>query len=113
MISRSVLPSSHGHPRVPPPAGGTLTISIVETAVSVRESEGPRRSSKAKVIAKLQHKFKLGNAIPSDVVEGLRFEIRWEVTKDAFGVIIPAEDIVLPEDTLHIVCVTFLIVVES
>lgn len=63
----------------------------------------PARSSKGRVIAKLQQKSKLGGASASDEVEILRFEVRWEPAKGALGVAIPAEDTALPEHELAIV----------
>jgi len=57
------------------------------------------------VISRLQQRSKLGNAAPSDQVESLRFEVRWEPTRGVLGVLIPVEDAALPENVLIIVCV--------
>lgn len=55
------------------------------------------------MLAKLQRKAKLGNAKPSDEVEGLRFEVKWEPEKGALGVMLPSEELMLPEDYLRVV----------
>lgn len=55
------------------------------------------------MLAKLQRKAKLGNAKPSDEVEGLRFEVKWEPEKGALGVILPPDQLVLPEEYLQVV----------
>ena len=99
-----VCPSRQPPPTVPgrppplpnrlklPALGGTLTISIVEAHASPQAGGGPARSSKARVLAELQQKSKLGSAKLSDQVEGLKFEVRWEPIKGALGVVISVED---------------------
>ncbi|KAJ6495613.1 mediator complex subunit MED14-domain-containing protein [Mycena vitilis] len=95
--------------RPPPPAasrpraklpllGGTLTISIVE-AKHPSQIHGPARTPKARVLAELQHRSKLGTLRASDEVEGLKFEVRWEPAKGALGAIISSE---IPDDFLVI-----------
>jgi mediator of RNA polymerase II transcription subunit 14 len=51
----------------------------------------------------LEHKAKLGNAKPSDQVEGLKFEIKWEPIKGAMGVVIHPEDAILKPEELFVV----------
>ena len=84
-----------------PLLGGTLTISIVESSDSI--SGGPFRSPKARVIAKIQRISKLGNSRPSDEVEGLKFDVRWEPAQGALGVHLPAESLAPPQDALKVV----------
>ena len=54
-------------------------------------SERPTRPQKARVLAELQQRSKLGNLKPSDEVEGLKFEVCWQPAKGALGVIISPE----------------------
>ncbi|KAJ4500264.1 mediator complex subunit MED14-domain-containing protein [Lentinula lateritia] len=75
--------------------GGTVTISMVE---GVRASH--TSSSKAKVLAQLQYTSKLGSRRPSDKVESLKFEVRWEPTPNAIGIHIPPEEYMLPTGML-------------
>lgn len=89
-----------------PLLGGTLTISIAEaskTRPPSRRLPGNLHSSKADAMSRIQRKAKLGNAKLSDEIENLTFEIKWEPTKGAFGVIIPTEDCTIPEGYLTIV----------
>ncbi|KAH7925939.1 MED14-domain-containing protein [Leucogyrophana mollusca] len=74
--------------------GGTLTISIVENRATQQAGGGPARSPKVRMLAELQQKAKLGDAKPSDEVEGLKFRVRWEPTKNALGVPIDQDDAV-------------------
>ncbi|KAI9567227.1 mediator complex subunit MED14-domain-containing protein [Boletus coccyginus] len=69
-----------------PPQGGTLTISIVENRANPKVGGGPTRSPAARMLSELQVKAKLGSARPSDEVEGLKFEVKWEPTKGTLGV---------------------------
>lgn len=64
---------------------------------------GPGRSPKSRMLSKLQRKAKLGNAKPSDEVEDLRFEVKWEPEKSALGVTLPPDQLVLPEEYLLVV----------
>ncbi|RPD78468.1 MED14-domain-containing protein [Lentinus tigrinus ALCF2SS1-7] len=87
-----------------PLLGGKLTISIVQ----VKEQTGRKamRSPRARVLAELQARSKLENSRPSDEVEHMRFDVRWEPEQGALGVtpapedmfISPAELQVNPED---------------
>lgn len=87
-----------------PEIGGKLVIAIVEARASVQAGGGPERSSKARVLADLQRKSKLGTQQPSDDVEGLRFKVTWEPEQGALGVQIPPEELILPLGMLTIVC---------
>jgi len=83
--------------------GGTLTISIVPAHAPRQAGGGPARTPKARVLAELQQKSKIGNGKPSDEVEGLKFQIRWEPAKGALGAIIPAEQSTLVSAELLVV----------
>ncbi|KAJ3571005.1 hypothetical protein NP233_g4045 [Leucocoprinus birnbaumii] len=85
-----------------PPLGGKVTVSVVETRGPPQAGPGPERSPKSRMLAKLQRKTKLGNSKPSDEVEGLRFEVKWEPERGALGVILPPDELVLPEDFLRV-----------
>ncbi|KAK0454745.1 mediator complex subunit MED14-domain-containing protein [Armillaria borealis] len=85
-----------------PEIGGKLVIAIVEARASVQAGGGPERSSKARVLADLQRKSKLGTKQPSDDVEGLRFKVTWEPEQGALGVQIPPEELILPSGMLAI-----------
>ncbi|GLB37299.1 putative MED14-domain-containing protein [Lyophyllum shimeji] len=84
-----------------PTLGGTITISIVEVSGPARTGPGPARPPKARAFAQLQRKAKLGDKVPSDEVEGLKFQVFWEPAKGALGVNVPPRETV-PEDLLHI-----------
>ncbi|KAJ7755751.1 mediator complex subunit MED14-domain-containing protein [Mycena maculata] len=87
----AVPANTFGRPRTKLPLlGGTLTISIVE-AKAQPQTRGPARSPKARVLAELQQRSKLGTFRPSDEVEGLQFEVRWEPAKGALGAVISPE----------------------
>ncbi|KAJ7078861.1 mediator complex subunit MED14-domain-containing protein [Mycena belliarum] len=95
----AIAASSMGRPRTKlPQLGGTLTISIVE-AKPPPPTRGPARSPKARVLAELQQRSKLGALRPSDEVEGLKFEVRWEPAKGALGAVISPD---VPNDFLVI-----------
>ncbi|KAI0068848.1 MED14-domain-containing protein [Artomyces pyxidatus] len=90
--------------RPPPPSrfklplvGGTLTISLVNTP-------DPLRAPKSRVLAELQERSKLtgSNKRPSDMVEGARWDVKWEPTIGALGVKIKAEDSFLRPEELTI-----------
>ncbi|KAJ7668443.1 mediator complex subunit MED14-domain-containing protein [Mycena polygramma] len=92
-------PPANARPRAKLPLlGGTLTISIVE-AKHPSQIRGPARTPKARVLAELQHRSKLGTLRASDEVEGLKFEVRWEPAKGALGAVISSE---IPDDFLVI-----------
>ncbi|KAG8218037.1 mediator complex subunit MED14-domain-containing protein, partial [Butyriboletus roseoflavus] len=71
-----------------PPHGGTLTISIIENRASPKVGGGPARSPTARMLSELQLKAKLGSTKPSDEVEGLKFEVKWEPIRGTLGVAI-------------------------
>lgn len=75
-----------------PPHGGTLTISIVENRASPKVGSGPARSPVARMLSELQLKSKLGSARPSDEVEGLKFEVKWEPMKGTLGAVIDQDE---------------------
>ena len=64
---------------------------------------GPARSPKARVLAELQQRSKIGNAKLSDDVEGLKFQVKWEPAKGALGVVIPVEEAMLASAELSVV----------
>ncbi|KAG6333415.1 hypothetical protein ID866_5677 [Astraeus odoratus] len=81
-----------GRPQPPgrvllPPHGGTLTISIVESRATQQAGGGPARTPVARMLAELQRKARLGDARPSDEVEGLKFDVRWEPMEGTLGVV--------------------------
>ena len=82
-----------------PLLGGRLTISIVQ----VKEKTGRRamRSPKARVLAELQGRSRLENSRPSDEVEHMRFDVKWEPEPGALGVMVG--DMYIPPEQLHIV----------
>ncbi|KAH7915167.1 mediator complex subunit MED14-domain-containing protein [Hygrophoropsis aurantiaca] len=95
---RQPPPSIPGRPQPPtrqklPQQGGTLTVSIVENRATQQAGGGPVRSPQARMLAELQQRAKLGDLRPSDEVEGLKFQVRWEPTKGALGAIIDQEDV--------------------
>lgn len=89
------------HQRQLPLIGGKLTISIVE----VKEKTGRQamRSPRARVLAELQGRSKLAGSRPSDDVEHLRFDVRWEPEPGALGVVPAPGDMYIPPNELHIV----------
>ncbi|KII92020.1 hypothetical protein PLICRDRAFT_103790 [Plicaturopsis crispa FD-325 SS-3] len=100
---RPPLPPGRPAPRSSlPQLGGTLTISIVESHSPPQTGGGPARSPKDRVMAELQQKAKLGGRRPSDEVEGLKFEVRWEPSKGALGVAVSPADAVMDPATLSI-----------
>jgi mediator of RNA polymerase II transcription subunit 14 len=107
--SRQPPPVVPGRPAPPPhrsklPAlGGTLTISVISTHGPVQAGGGPARSPKARILAELQQKSKIGSGRPSDEVEGLKFQVRWEPAKGALGVVIPAEEATQASSELFVV----------
>ncbi|KAL1745364.1 mediator complex subunit MED14-domain-containing protein [Schizophyllum fasciatum] len=88
------------HPRnAVPTSGGKLSISIVER----RSPKGePARSPKARMLAEIQRKSKLGNLRPSEEVETLALEARWEPEPDALGVSVPREFVMVGEGELAV-----------
>lgn len=92
-------------PRAPqvPLEGGKLTIEIIEARASMQAGGGPARSARARALADLQLKSKLGSMRPSDEVEGLKFQVTWEPSQGAFGVNIPREEMILSPQVLRVV----------
>lgn len=86
-----------------PLLGGTCTVSIVETHSPPKAGGGPFRTPVDRVLADLQEKSKAPNAKPSDQVEGLALEVKWEPMKGALGVIVSRADMTFPEGELAIV----------
>ncbi|KAI0768733.1 MED14-domain-containing protein [Trametes elegans] len=84
-----------------PLLGGKLSVAIVQ----VKEKVGRKamRSPKARVLAELQERSKLERARPSDEVENLRFEVKWEPEPEALSVTLAPEDMRIPPDQLQIV----------
>ncbi|KAF8070340.1 mediator complex subunit MED14-domain-containing protein [Lyophyllum atratum] len=83
-----------------PLLGGTITISIVETSGPRTLGPSPARSPRARAFAKLQRKSKLGDSLPSDEVEGLKFQVLWEPAKGALGVSLPPGE-TISDDLLY------------
>ena len=84
-----------------PTVGGKLVITIVQ----VKEKTGRKamRSPRARVLAELQARSKLEGTTPSDDVENMRFDVRWEPEAGALGVTPAAEDMFMVLDQLQIV----------
>ena len=113
--SRKQPPAMHGRPppRIKlPPQGGTLTISIVNVKDSSKSGSrplggligGPARCANARVLAEIQEKSKLqpGHR-PSDDVESLRLEVKWEPSPGALGATLTAGESKLPAEVATIV----------
>lgn len=73
-----------------------MTISLVA-------STQPQRKPKARILAELQERSRLGGLRPSDDVESMRWEVKWEPQKGALGVQLSPEDSVLSESELSVV----------
>jgi mediator of RNA polymerase II transcription subunit 14 len=82
-----------------PPHGGTLTISIVE-----KVDKKAARSPIARMLAELQRKSKLGDMCPSDNVESLQFDTKWEPMKSVLAANIDAEEAMAAVKELVVVC---------
>ncbi len=84
-----------------PPLGGKIVISIVH----VKEQTGRKamRSPRARVLAELQARSKLETSRPSDEVEHMRFDVRWEPEQGALGVTPAPEDMFISPGELQIV----------
>jgi mediator of RNA polymerase II transcription subunit 14 len=83
--------------------GGILTVAIVENYAKSPNTKGPERTPEQRVLARLQHKSKLGNSTTSDEVEGLRFTVNWEPAKGAFGLFVDPSEVSLAPNTLRVV----------
>ncbi|KIK79206.1 hypothetical protein PAXRUDRAFT_161917 [Paxillus rubicundulus Ve08.2h10] len=95
--TRPIPPTAPGRPRAPtrvnlPAHGGTLSISIVEHRATPKAGGGPARSPVARMLATLQQKAKLGDGRPSDEVEGLKFNVKWEPMKGTLGTVIDQDE---------------------
>jgi len=98
-----------------PPQGGTLTVSTVEAKDSSKPGSrplggligGPSRCANARVLAEVQEKSKLqyGHR-PSDDVESLKLEVKWEPSPGALGVTLTTEESKLPAELATVVRVT-------
>lgn len=66
-----------------------MKISIVPAD---SKSKGPKRSATTRALADIQNTSKLDGKQPTDEVEGLKIEVKWEVTKWALGVAIEADE---------------------
>jgi len=99
-----------------PPQGGTLTVSIVEAKDSSKPGSrplggligGPARCANARVLAEVQEKSKLQHGhCPSDDVESLKLEVRWEPSPGALGVTLTTEESKLPVELATVVRAPF------
>ena len=98
-----------------PPQGGTLTVSIVEAKDSSKPGSrplggligGPARCPNARILAEIQEKAKLQSEHrPSDDVESLKLEVKWEPSPGALGVTLTAQESKLPAEVATIVSKT-------
>lgn len=80
--------------------GGTVTISIVESHAF---GGGPARPATTRALAELQRMAKLGDGRPSDEVESLKLEVKWEPARGAIGVTLQPPDLMVSPDELTIV----------
>lgn len=94
-----------------PPQGGTLTVSIVDAKDSSKPGSrplggligGPARCPNARILAEIQEKTKLQSEHrPSDDVESLKLEVKWEPSPGALGVALTAQESKLPADVATI-----------
>lgn len=83
-----------------------MTISIVQPKGPPQAGGGPARTPKQTVLAGLEHRLKLGVNRPSDEVEGLKFEVKWEPTPYVLAMMIPPELLAMAPEELTIVSVT-------
>ncbi|TDL22587.1 MED14-domain-containing protein [Rickenella mellea] len=103
-----IRPKPPGRPqpqqnRIPIPfAGGRLTVSIVELHASAKAGGGAARTPKDRVLFELLKRSRMGEGRPSDEVESLRLDVKWEPTKGALGEVIPKEEEVLGEGELEV-----------
>ncbi|KAI0031227.1 mediator complex subunit MED14-domain-containing protein [Vararia minispora EC-137] len=96
---RRTPPPSQPASRVPtkiPLHGGTVTISLVS-------SPEPQRKPQARVLAELQARARLAGRQPSDSIEALRWEVRWEPQPGAIGFRLAPQDTTLRPEELQIV----------
>lgn len=92
-----------------------MTISIVQSKGPPQAGGGPTRTPKQRVLAELEHRLKLGAKRPSDEVEGLQFEVKWEPTPYVLAMMIPPELLAMAPEELTIVSVvsSHLCVIEA
>ena len=96
LCSRKPPPPDRPPPRFKLPTfGGTVTIALVA-------STQPQRKPKARILAELQARSRLGGLRPSEDVESMHWEVKWEPQKGALGVPLPAEDSVLGDSELSV-----------
>ncbi|KAF9559893.1 MED14-domain-containing protein [Agrocybe pediades] len=96
-------PPAPGRPRQKiPPIGGTLTIAITQVFGPPQAGRGPTRTSRQRVMARLQQKAKLGTKKPSDEVEGQRFVVKWEPSQGVLGMTTAPSMMTLPEGVLQV-----------
>lgn len=82
-----------------PLLAGTLTVSIVESDTDATARLSPR----AKILAELQRKAKLGGQRPSEEVEGLSFKVTWDPEYRALGIDVQREDLFVAPEVLTVV----------
>ena len=87
-----------------PLLGGKLIISIIQ--VKEKTGRSAMRSPKARVLAELQSRARLESTRPSDEVEHMRFDVKWEPESGALGVAPSLADMNMALGQLHIVCLT-------
>ncbi|KAH9940499.1 MED14-domain-containing protein [Epithele typhae] len=83
-----------------PLLGGKLTVSIVQ--VKEKAGRNALRSPKARVLAELHARSRMNAARPSDEVEHMRFDVRWDPEPDALGVAPAMADMFMPPGELQI-----------
>jgi hypothetical protein len=78
--------------------GGTLTISIVEDT-----DKKAARPPMARMLAELQRRSKLGDMRPTDEVESLQFDVKWEPMKGVLAANIDADEAIAAVQELVVV----------
>ena len=86
-----------------PLVGGAVTISIVESHASVQAGGGPTRTAAARALAEFHRMAKLGYSRPSDEVESLKLEVKWEPARGVMGVNLQPPDLAVSPGELAIV----------
>ncbi|KAI0785537.1 MED14-domain-containing protein [Abortiporus biennis] len=103
--SQSASSSQPSHSQRPflPSQSQSQTQTRQQQQASTAPVYPPKRSARAQVLAELQERSKLGSrSKPSDDVEGLKFEVKWEIQKNVLGVVIPPEAVYIPENELKV-----------
>ncbi|KAH9924917.1 MED14-domain-containing protein [Fomitopsis serialis] len=80
--------------------GGKVTISIARAHTTPINKAN--RSPKARILAELQEKAKLGAGRPSDEVEPHELQVKWEPEQGALGTMIPPQEFHLDKSELSI-----------